>query len=124
MVGPRVFCNAEFGKNTHYYFDFYCCQAQIQRGDRGPPPIPEKAQKYRVSSQYCSGSRIKTQSYQASIQCLAIIGPPGKRQSVPRRSSVHLIIKENKIRKDQIVNPYWANIDCANMKLKVQTFNL
>ena len=38
-----------------------------------------KSQKYRVSKQYLSGSPEKAQSYQTSIQCWAIIGPPAKR---------------------------------------------
>ena len=32
-----------------------------------------------VSKQYWSGSSEKSQNYQASIQCWAIIGPPAKR---------------------------------------------
>ena len=54
------------------------CHGRIQRGDRGPPPL-EKSQKNRVSKQYWSRSPEKSQSYQASIQCWAIIGPPAKR---------------------------------------------
>ena len=52
------------------------CHARIQRGDRGSgPPPPEKSQKW-VSKQYWSRFPKKSQSYQASIQCWAIIGPP------------------------------------------------
>ena len=43
-----------------------------------PPPL-EKSQKYNVSKQYRSGSPEKSQSYHASIQCWATIGPPSKR---------------------------------------------
>ena len=43
----------------------------------GPPP-PEKSQKYRVFWQYRSNP-LKNRSYQASIQCRAIIGTPVKR---------------------------------------------
>ena len=49
--------------------------ARIQRGDRGPDP-PEKLQKYRISSQYWTGS--PEIYYQASIQRWAIIGTPSK----------------------------------------------
>ena len=44
----------------------------------GPPPTGI-SQKYRVSKQYWSGSPSKSQSYQASIQCRAIISTPVKR---------------------------------------------
>ena len=49
-------------------------------GDRGSgPPPPEKSQKYtRDSCQYLFRSPEKSHSYQASIQHLAIIGPPAK----------------------------------------------
>ena len=50
------------------------CHGLIQRGDRGSGP-PEKSQ-IRFSKQYWSRSPEKSQSYQASIQCWAIIGPP------------------------------------------------
>ena len=46
----------------------------------GGPDPPEKSQKIRVSKQYWSGSPEKSQSYQDSIQCWAIIGPPAKRR--------------------------------------------
>ena len=53
------------------------------RGSRGetggPNPLPKQSQSYRVSKQYWSESPEKSQSYQASIQCLTIIGPPAKR---------------------------------------------
>ena len=39
----------------------------------------EKSHKYSVSLQYWLGSPGKSQSYKASIQCWAIIGPPAKR---------------------------------------------
>ena len=48
------------------------------RGGGGGPDPPEKSQKYRVSSQYWSGSPEKSQSYQASIQCWANIPRPVK----------------------------------------------
>ena len=53
------------------------CHGRIQRGAKGvrtPPPL--KNHKNRVSKQYWSRSLVKSQSYQASIQCWAIIGPP------------------------------------------------
>ena len=40
----------------------------------GPHPRREKTQSYRVSQQYWSGCPGKSQSYQASIYCWAIIG--------------------------------------------------
>ena len=49
------------------------------RGGGGTPPPPEKIKSYRFSEQYWSGSLAKSQSYQASTQCWAIIGPPAKR---------------------------------------------
>ena len=58
------------------------CHGPIQRGGQGPgpppppPPPPEKSPKNRVSKQYWSRSPEKSQSYQASIQCWANIGPP------------------------------------------------
>ena len=65
------------------------CHGRIQRGGgQGvrtppppppPPPPPRKITKIRVSKQYWSRSPEKSQSYQASIQCWAIIGPPAKR---------------------------------------------
>ena len=51
-------------------------------GGGGGPRVrtpPENSQKFRVSKQYWSESPKKSQSYQASIQCWAIIGPPAKR---------------------------------------------
>ena len=48
-------------------------------GTWGPEPPPsQKSQKYRVSWQYWSGSPEKSQSYQATIQCWAIMGSPAK----------------------------------------------
>ena len=44
-----------------------------------PDPPPWKITKYRVSQQYWSGSPEKSKSYQASVQCWAIIGTPAKR---------------------------------------------
>ena len=55
------------------------------RGDAGvrppppPPPPLKKHKKYRASKQYWSRFPEKSQSYQASIQCWAIIGTPAKR---------------------------------------------
>ena len=54
-----------------------CADSEGGREVRTPPP--EKSQKYRVSLQNCSGSPVKSQSYQASIQWWATIGPPAKR---------------------------------------------
>ena len=55
------------------------------RGFRGgtgspelPPLPPEKLQKYRVPSNI-GPDPLKSQSYQASIQCWAIISTPAKR---------------------------------------------
>ena len=39
----------------------------------GPDPLPEKSQSYGVPYQYCSGSPIKLQRYQAKNTCWAII---------------------------------------------------
>ena len=51
--------------------------ADPEGGTGGPdPPSAEKSQKIRVSKQYWSRSPEKSQSYQASIQCWVIIGPP------------------------------------------------
>ena len=47
--------------------------AKIQEGADTPPPPLEK------SKQYLTGSPEKSQCYQASNQCRAIIGPPAKR---------------------------------------------
>ena len=47
-------------------------------GDPDPAP-PEKLQKYRVSKRYWSGFPEISLSYQASIQCWAIISPSAKR---------------------------------------------
>ena len=47
-------------------------------GDRGSRPCLKNQKKYRVSKQYWSLSPEKSQSYQASIQCWANIGPPAK----------------------------------------------
>ena len=44
-------------------------------GGQGVRTPPLKSQKYTVSKQYWSGSTEKLQSYQASIQCWAVIGP-------------------------------------------------
>ena len=64
-------------KLIFYFFP----HAQIQRGEGtgDPDPPPWKNTKYRVSYQYRSGSPNKSQSYKASIQCWAIVGPPAKR---------------------------------------------
>ena len=59
-----------------YYNSSY---ARIERGGQGVQTPPEKSQKYRVSSQYWSGSPEKSQSYQANIHCWAIIAPQAKR---------------------------------------------
>ena len=47
-------------------------------GGRVSGPHPEKSQNIRVSRKYWSGTPEKSQSYQASIQCWAIIDPPAK----------------------------------------------
>ena len=72
------------------------------RAGTGGPDPPEKSQKYGVSYQYWS----RSQSYQASIQCWAIIGPPAKRNlngdDGPRFSAIWILsplIKENKTKK-------------------------
>ena len=51
-------------------------------GDRWSDLPSGKTQKYRLSKQYWSGSPEKSQSYQASIQCWAIIGTPAKRHLI------------------------------------------
>ena len=45
-------------------------------GVRTPPP--ERSQKYRISHRYAPDP-LKSERYQASIQCWAIIGTPAKR---------------------------------------------
>ena len=57
---------------------------RIQRGGGGagvqtPPPPLKNHKKYRVSLQYWSESHEKSQSYQASTQCWAIISRPAER---------------------------------------------
>ena len=84
------------------------CHGRIERGDRGsgPPPPPEKSQKIRVSKQYWSGSPAKSQSYQASIQCWAIIGPPASDITFWIRA--WLYFKELYFRKDIHNIPWWV----------------
>ena len=50
--------------------------ANPEGGGTGGPDPPWKSHKFRVSKQYWSRSPEKSQSYEASIQCWAIIGPP------------------------------------------------
>ena len=54
---------------------------RIQRGDResGHPPTLKNHKNIGFLKQYWSGSPEKSQSYQASIQCRAIICMPAKR---------------------------------------------
>ena len=61
-------------------WDMTCADPDEEQVVRTPPPPPQPyiSQKYRVSWQYWSGSPEKSQSYQASIQCWAIIGTPAK----------------------------------------------
>ena len=73
------------------------CNGRIKRGNRGSGP-PETSQKIRVSKQYWSRSLEKSQSYQASIQCWAIIGPPASDITFWIRA--WLYIKELYFRKD------------------------
>ena len=47
-------------------------------GGGGGKEVRTPPEKYRVSLQYWSGSPEKSQSYQARIQCWAIIGTPAK----------------------------------------------
>ena len=54
----------------------------VGQGDR---ILPGKSQSYRDSQQYLSASPGKSLSYQARIQCWAIIGPPAKRLMAFRR---------------------------------------
>ena len=49
------------------------------RGSRRGRVPSEKSQSNLVSWQYWSGSPENSQSYQASIKCWTIIGPPAKR---------------------------------------------
>ena len=47
-----------------------------REGETGrPDPTPLKITKIRVPYKYWSGSKGKSQSYQAGIQCWATIGP-------------------------------------------------
>ena len=63
-----------------YTICIYSC-ADPEGGGSGPPP--EKVQKYMVSLKLflaiLARNTLKSQSYQSSIQCLALIGPPAKR---------------------------------------------
>ena len=59
--------------------DLYKQHARIQMGEGAGDPTAIKPQKYRISRQYWSGCPEKSQSYQTSFQCWAIIGPPAKR---------------------------------------------
>ena len=54
---------------------------QNMRGSRGGQGVrtPLKIAKNRIFYQYRSGSPEQSQSYQASIQCWAVIGTPAKR---------------------------------------------
>ena len=86
------------------------CHGRIQRGGgTGGPDPPEKSQKIRVSKQYRSRSPEKSQSYQASIQCWAIIGPPAS--DITYWIRAWLYFKELDFRKDiqkaslQLVHP-------------------
>ena len=74
------------------------CHGRIQRGDRGSGPPPLKNHKNRVSKQYWFRSPEKSQSYQASIQCWAIIGPPAS--GITFWIRVWLYFKELHFRKD------------------------
>ena len=67
-------------------------------GTGGPDPPPEKSQKIRISKQYWSRSPENSQSYQASIQCWAIIGPPAS--DITFWIGEWLYIKELYFRKD------------------------
>ena len=51
-----------------------------QEGRTGPPPPPEKNKNVGFLCNTGPGSPEKSQSYQASNQCWAIIGPPAKRR--------------------------------------------
>ena len=59
-------------------FNHFLIDGSEGGGGAGGPDPPEKSQKYRIFLQYCSRSPEKSQSYQASIQCQDIIGPPAK----------------------------------------------
>ena len=70
------------------------CHGRIQRGAGGPDPLPpEKSQQIKVSKQYWSRSSEKSQSYKASIQCWAIIGPPAKHHLNGQLQRVHVARK-------------------------------
>ena len=61
-------------------YRFACADPEGGAGgpDSPPPPLKNK-KRYRLSKQYWAGSPEKSQSYKASIQCWAAIGPPAKR---------------------------------------------
>ena len=59
------------------WWDSHPC-ADPEGGTGGPDPPPEKSQKYRVYGN-TGPNPLKNCSYQASIQCWAIIGTPAKR---------------------------------------------
>ena len=58
---------------TFVFYRFYKCSSGSRGVGTGCHDPPEKSQKLKVYKQYWSGSAEKSQSYQASIQCWAII---------------------------------------------------
>ena len=54
-------------------------QVRIQRGAEGPDPLPLKKHKNILFSSNTGPDPLKNRSYQASIQCWAIICTPAKR---------------------------------------------
>ena len=52
--------------------------ADPEGGTGGPDPPPEKSQNYRVPLCSVPDHLVKSQSYQANIQCWAIISTPPK----------------------------------------------
>ena len=89
-------------------------------GTGGPdPPPPWKITKNRVSKQYWSRSLEKPQSYQASIQCWAIIGPPASDITFWIRA--WLYFKELYFRKD-ISTPVTLRMQKASSRFLLHNF--
>ena len=63
---------------NNFQSKFACKETDEGRGVWTPPPPPGKSQNYRFLSN-TGLDPLKSQSYQASIQCKAIIGTPAKR---------------------------------------------
>ena len=80
----RRFWQITFSTDRTFSTDPWLSWVDPEGGQGSGPPSPFKNNKNRVSKQYWSRSP-ENHNYQASIQCWAIIGPPGKRVSLAGR---------------------------------------